>query len=70
MVEESKVVETRQAAQKEVALTMTTGKFAKNEVSIKYMGLRNEDEVGVKEITDLLLELERKNPVKAKEEMV
>lgn len=58
---ESKV-ETRQALQKEVTVTMTTGRYAKNEVIIRYTGLDAEAKVGIEEIKQMLVELEAANP--------
>jgi len=66
MSEEVKLVEQRQAKQKEITVTSTTGRYAKNEVTIRYLGLASEFPTGgiQQEAKDILDQLEKNNPVK------
>jgi hypothetical protein len=62
-------IENYQRKQSEITVTMTTGKFAKNEVTVKWMG---RDEASGSEsfadVVSLILEkMEAKNPSKVKD---
>lgn len=65
MGEEAKSVEYRQATQKEIQITMTTGRYCKNEVTIKYTGVGVTETIGIREIKEILDELEKRNPMPA-----